>query len=37
LMSAFESLKTSGKDELKGLLSAHPNVGFRVVTTYFKN
>jgi formylglycine-generating enzyme required for sulfatase activity len=35
-MSKFESLKISGKDEHKGLTTAHPNVGFRVVSTYLR-
>ncbi|MFT6243703.1 MAG: sulfatase activating formylglycine-generating enzyme [Salibacteraceae bacterium] len=36
-MSTFGSLKISGKDEHNGLTTAHPNVGFRVVTTYLRN
>ena len=35
-MSKYESLKISGKDEHQGLTTAHPNVGFRVVTTYLR-
>jgi formylglycine-generating enzyme required for sulfatase activity len=35
-MSNFDSLKISGKDEHDGLTTAHPNVGFRVVSTYLK-
>jgi formylglycine-generating enzyme required for sulfatase activity len=35
-MSTFDSLKISGKDEHDGLTTAHPNVGFRVVTTYLR-
>ncbi|MFT6922695.1 MAG: sulfatase activating formylglycine-generating enzyme [Crocinitomicaceae bacterium] len=35
-MSNFDSLKISGKDEHDGLTTAHPNVGFRVVSTYLR-